>query len=114
MIFLITAKHPAFWEKKRGDDFKDGKVTLPVLLAFQRATDKEKIFWKRCFEDVHQADEDLEHAIDQLKSLGIFHDIRLSAFEYTSKAHDCLLAFPESKVREELFELIAYCTNRKF
>ena len=45
--------------KTVGDDFREGKITLPVLLAFARGTDEERAFWRRTLEDRDQSDSDL-------------------------------------------------------
>ncbi len=49
--------------KNVGDDFREGKITLPVITAYQAGDAEEKAFWKRCIEDGAIADGDLEHAI---------------------------------------------------
>src|SRR4051794_20232282 len=49
--------------KNIGDDFPDGKITLPVVLSFRRGSESERAFWRRCLEEGHAADTDLEEAI---------------------------------------------------
>src|SRR5258706_4586155 len=48
--------------KSIGDDFRDGKVTLPILLAFARGGEEERTFWHRTLENMEQCTGDLEHA----------------------------------------------------
>ena len=50
--------------KSVGDDFREGKITLPVLLAFARGGETERAFWRRTLEDLEQREGDLEHAQD--------------------------------------------------
>src|SRR3546814_2227941 len=52
--------------KAVGDDFRDGKITLPVVLALQRGDAAERAFWRRCLEDQDQRDGDHEQAIECL------------------------------------------------
>ena len=49
--------------KNIGDDFREGKITLPVVLAFRRGDDVERDFWRRTLERGEANDADLEHAI---------------------------------------------------
>ena len=48
--------------KSVGDDFRDGKITLPIVLAFARGDDEERAFWRRTLEDLEQRPGDLDHA----------------------------------------------------
>src|SRR5215475_15958143 len=48
--------------KSIGDDFRDGKVTLPILIAFARGSEEERTFWRRTFEDMDQQPGDLDRA----------------------------------------------------
>ena len=50
--------------KKIGDDFKEGKVTLPLLIAYNKSNEKEKIFWKKVIEELNQEKNDLKKALD--------------------------------------------------
>src|SRR3954462_6820026 len=49
--------------KNVGDDFREGKITLPVVLSYRRGSESERAFWRRCLEEGHAADTDLEEAI---------------------------------------------------
>src|SRR5437868_480395 len=49
--------------KNVGDDFREGKITLPVVLAFRRGSDGERAFWQRTLERGEMAEADLDHAI---------------------------------------------------
>ncbi|HEC14183.1 MAG TPA: polyprenyl synthetase family protein, partial [Rhodospirillales bacterium] len=54
--------------KAVGDDFRDGKITLPIILAFRRGDEEDRIFWRRTLEDQDQRDGDLEHAISLMET----------------------------------------------
>ncbi|HEX6092844.1 MAG TPA: polyprenyl synthetase family protein, partial [Dongiaceae bacterium] len=60
--------------KTVGDDFRDGKITLPVVLAFLRGGDEERRFWRRVMEDQEQREGDLEHAIQLMEKHGSLRD----------------------------------------
>ena len=53
--------------KTIGDDFSEGKITLPVILAFRRGNEEEKNFWKRCLEELEQRPDDLDRAQSLIK-----------------------------------------------
>ena len=59
--------------KTIGDDFKEGKITLPVILAFRRGNDTERKFWRRTLEDQTQESGDFEHAVEIMQKKGIFN-----------------------------------------
>ena len=53
--------------KNVGDDFKQGKITLPLILAYLRSNNEEKKFWKKTIENLHQEKDDLTRAIHIIK-----------------------------------------------
>ena len=60
---LDFSAHQAELGKSVGDDFRDGKVTLPILVALARGDEEERAFWRRTLEDMDQQPGDLERAI---------------------------------------------------
>jgi octaprenyl-diphosphate synthase len=88
--------------KTVGDDFREGKVTLPVVLAFQRANDEEKAFWRRCIEDLDQHDGDLDHAMSLLTRHGCLNDSLARARSYADDARAAMEAFPDSSEKQML------------
>ena len=50
--------------KAIGDDFREGKITLPIILAFRRGDDEERVFWRRTLEDLQQTEDDLPRALE--------------------------------------------------
>jgi len=98
--------------KNVGDDFKEGKITLPVILAIQKSSDLEKEFWQRTFGDLKQEEGDLEKAINLFKKYNSFEEgLKLSKI-YAQKAKDSLNIFSESELRTILTDLIDFVVER--
>ncbi len=99
--------------KNVGDDFKEGKVTLPIILAIQQADKKEKAFWRQVFEDNIIADGDLDKALTILKTRGIIEEVRSQAFSWSKKAKDCLEQLPNNQIANFLRNLADISVARK-
>lgn len=101
--------------KAIGDDFRDGKVTLPVIVAYRAANAEEKLFWLRCFDGEGQiSQEDLLKAKQLIQQNGGIEATFTLAREYGQKAHDCLAGFTDSPARDALHETVEFCINRSF
>lgn len=100
--------------KTVGDDFREGKITLPVILAFQRGDAGERAFWRRCLEELEQTDTDLDHAIALMTHHEALGDAMALAQQYGADAREALSVFPDSVVRRELFDLIDFCVERRY
>ncbi len=100
--------------KTIGDDFREGKVTLPIVLAYRRGSDKERTFWARTIEHGEQNDGDLEHAMDLLKAQGALSDTIERARHYGSMARDALGIFPDSDYAQSLNEIVDFCVTRAY
>jgi len=102
--------------KAIGDDFREGKITLPVILAFRRGDDEERAFWKRTLEDLDQDDDgkDLQHAITLLEQNASLQDTVNRARHYGAIARDALGIFPESPAKAALIDIIDFCIDRAF
>lgn len=100
--------------KKPGDDFREGKITLPVLLAFAKADEAEKEFWRKSFNSDDQSDETLDLIKSKLIQHDIYGEVTQIANDYVKKAQDCLKIFPDSSIKEAFKKFSVYCVSRAF
>ena len=98
--------------KSIGDDFRDGKITLPVILAFRRGDETERGFWRRSLEDLEQRDDDLERAIGLLDRHGALRDTIARAGHYGAIARDALGIFPDGPEKRAFLEAIDFSIER--
>src|SRR5687768_8452006 len=89
-----------------GDDFRDGKVTLPVILAYARGSAAERAFWRDAIEGRRSGDEDLAFANGLLRSSGALDDTLLRARHYGQRAVDALGPFAPSRAKSALVEAV--------
>jgi octaprenyl-diphosphate synthase len=100
--------------KTVGDDFREGKITLPVILAFRRGTPEERDFWRRTLEDLDQNDNDLAYAMELMTKHGSLTDTVQRARHYGAIARDALGIFPESPEKQALAGVIDFCIERAY
>jgi len=100
--------------KAVGDDFRDGKLTLPVILAFERGTGDERAFWKRTLEEQDQRDGDLERAIGLIRKYDTLVDSLAEARGYADRARDDLTVAPDHPIRDILADLASFSVDRAY
>ena len=100
--------------KDTGDDFRDGKVTLPVILAHARGTAEEKAFWRDAMHGIRVSDEDLAHATMLLHKTGAITDTLARARHYGRRAIDALGGFPANQARAALTEAVEFAIARAY
>jgi octaprenyl-diphosphate synthase len=104
--------HGASMGKNTGDDFREGKITLPVVLAFRRGQEDERAFWRRTLETGEIGDGDLEQALHLLQRHGALDATLARARHYGAMAQDALALFPDSEVKAALHDVVAFVANR--
>jgi octaprenyl-diphosphate synthase len=100
--------------KTVGDDFREGKITLPVIHAFHAGDDEEKAFWRRCLEKLEQEDGDLEHANALLAKHGSVEVTISHARQYGEDARAALSIFPDCAARQAMLDVIDFCIERAY
>jgi len=95
-----------------GDDFRDGKVTLPILVAYGRGDQQERAFWRRALEEMDQRAGDLEQAIELVERHGALAETLSRARAYGASAIDALAIFHDGIERRALIEAAAFATER--
>src|SRR3954451_21502269 len=98
------ASDSATMGKGVGDDFRDGKMTLPVILAYARGGEQDRTFWRSAIGGERTADEDLDHATRLLSETDALADTLERARQYARRAVDALAMFPASKAKSALTE----------
>lgn len=98
--------------KDVGDDFREGKVTLPVVLAYRRGTEQDREFWQRTLVGGDIGDDDLADAIALLQRTGALKDTVERARHYAAMAHDALAPLPDEPAKAALLQALAFCIAR--
>ncbi|WP_296577378.1 polyprenyl synthetase family protein [Phreatobacter sp.] len=98
--------------KNTGDDFREGKITLPVVLAFRRGSEQERAFWKKVLVEGNIADGDLETATGFMARHGALADTIERARHYGDMAKDALALFPDSAMKDALVQAVDFCISR--
>src|SRR5579875_3321016 len=98
--------------KTVGDDFREGKVTLPVLAAYAAADEAERAFWRRAVEEGEQTEADLDHALALMARHGAIGLTLDRAAAYARAAQRELAVFPPSRFRAALHEVADYTIRR--
>jgi octaprenyl-diphosphate synthase len=100
--------------KSVGDDFRDGKITLPILIALARGDADERAFWRRTLEEREQAPGDLERAIRLVERRGALSETLARAICYADAAVAALATFPDSPLRRALEATAGFVTERGY
>jgi len=108
------ASDTATMGKGVGDDFRDGKMTLPVILAYARASEEDRSFWRAAMSSERTSDEDLAYAITLLRSSEALSDTIERARQYGRRAIDALTKFPASKAKAALVEAAEFAVARAY
>jgi octaprenyl-diphosphate synthase len=97
-----------------GDDFRDGKVTLPVILAYARGSEQDRAFWRDAIEGRQAGDEELDRANRLLQQSGALDDTLERARHYGQRAIDALGPFAPSRAKAALIEAVEFAIRRAY
>ena len=100
--------------KDAGDDFREGKSTLPVILAYARGSAEDRIFWKAAIEGHRNRDEDFEQAIALVRSTRAVDDTLARARHYGQRAIDALGSFAPGKAKDAMVEAVEFAVARAY
>lgn len=98
--------------KNIGDDFRERKLTLPVILAIGASDETERAYWKRVIEQGDQKDGDLDHALELMQKHDTLTKTKNRAMEWANTAKQALEPLPETELRKLLADLADYVVSR--
>jgi octaprenyl-diphosphate synthase len=99
--------------KNVGDDFRDRKLTLPLILAVAQANEGERAFWRRTIEAGKQEEGDLDQAIGLMHKYRTLEATEAEARRWAEKADDAIRQLPKSELRSHLIDLADYVVSRR-
>ncbi len=100
--------------KDAGDDFREGKMTLPVILAHARGSAEDRKFWKDAVEGRSNSDDDFAHAVDLVRQTRAVDDTLARARHYGQRAIDALGMFGGGKAKEAMVEAVEFAVARGY
>jgi len=100
--------------KTVGDDFREGKITLPVVLAYGRGSAEERRFWRRTMAEMGQDETDLKRAMSLMNGHQALNDTVERARHYGAMARDALGIFSDSPERTILSDIVDFCIDRAY
>jgi len=100
--------------KDKGDDFREGKMTLPVILAYARGNAEERKFWEDAIAGFRTEDEDLAHAVELINRHGCVEATRERARLYAQRAIDAIAGFPAGEARAAMGEAVDFAVSRRY
>ena len=100
------------FDKSIGDDFKDGKISYPIIVSWSNGTKKEKKFWDKVIRDLDQDTEDFNKAIDLIKKYNGIEKTYKLAKVHSQNAINALSIFKNSEDKESMIELAEFSVQR--
>ncbi len=100
--------------KDAGDDFREGKMTLPVILAYARGDADDRKFWKDAIEGRRASDKDFAIAIDLVRKTRSVDDTLARARHYGQRAIDAIGGFPNGKAKDAMIEAVGFAVARAY
>ena len=109
---LDYAADQAALGKTVGDDFREGKITGPVLAAYKAGTESDRAFWRRTIERSEQTDDDLDQALHLMTETGAIEITLQRAVGFAQRAKAALSVFPDGPVKKCLADVADYTVRR--
>jgi len=100
--------------KDTGDDFREGKVTLPVILAYARGNEEDRRFWKDAILGHRASDEDFAHAVELVRTTRAIDDTLARARHYGQRAIDAIAGFSSGQARDAMTEAVEFAVARAY
>ncbi|NBO20359.1 MAG: polyprenyl synthetase family protein [Proteobacteria bacterium] len=100
--------------KSIGDDFSEGKITLPVIIAYNQATREEQEFWQRTLADRDQSPGDFEEALRLMHKYKSLEQSVSMAERYCLKAKECLEIFEDCAEKSAMLDIADFCMSRVY
>ena len=100
--------------KSIGDDFKDGKISYPIIVSWENGTDTERKFWKRAIKDLNQNSEDFEKALNLINKYNGIKKTYELAKVHSQNAIKSLSIFENSEDKESLIEVAEFSLKRLY
>jgi octaprenyl-diphosphate synthase len=100
--------------KDAGDDFREGKMTLPVILAYARGGEADRTFWKDAVAGRRASDEDFAEAIRLVRATRALDDTLARARHYGQRAIDALGGFPAGAAKDAMVEAVEFAVARTY
>lgn len=100
--------------KNVGDDFREGKITLPVVLSLARGDEEERAFWQRTLEKGDVRDDDLAQAQRIMRRHHAIEDTIARARTYGDAACEALSVFPDGPMKRALLDAVDFCIARAY
>lgn len=100
--------------KTVGDDFNEGKITLPVIIAYNAGSREEKVFWIRTLSDLQQEPDDFDQALLLMHKYGAIEQTIAMAERYCSKARQSLSGFSDCEAKSAMLDIVDFCTSRLY
>ena len=100
--------------KDLGDDFREGKMTMPVIFAYARGSDEERRFWQEAIAGFRTEDEDFAHAVELIRRHDAIAATRGRARHFAQRACDALAIFPDGRARAAMIEAAQFAVSRGY
>jgi octaprenyl-diphosphate synthase len=100
--------------KTVGDDFREGKITLPIILAYQASNTEERSFWDRCITQQEQTEADLPEALRILAKYNTIGATIDTASRYCAQARTALSSFADCAAKAAMLDIVDFCESRAY